>query len=412
MFHGKPLSKGEFVVTIASSAVDSVGILLGINARDSSIVVTHIDSDGAVAREGHGIVNVGDRLCGINEGHFNSITEALALYDDIDDDDNSCDSDSMMSFNLDANLRLQQSMEGEEELEARAAARRLSLRRGSTSRICSEVDNALAVAADADAESEESAKKERLRVAERLRRRSGRTQVVAEERICTILLHRIRIASRPLGLRFRSGFIDEHEREHAELKVLHAARKTARAERRRRREERRARNMPTWQNCNQAAARIQTHYRTWMTMRAIERLRQFRAWKRLEPLLNVLRAGLWIIVATYTAFMMYICLLYGLKFEPKVAEGWLVSSSIAFGIDILISQPLIALRAVLVETLKATIRSQSWIPKTHFKRTFWRNCDKQLLQVHHGRRSTPPIVARAEEELTQALTEQLRKKGS
>jgi hypothetical protein len=61
IFHGKPLLKGEFVVTIAST-VDSVGVLHGINARDSSIVVTHIDSDGAVAREGHGILNVGDRL--------------------------------------------------------------------------------------------------------------------------------------------------------------------------------------------------------------------------------------------------------------------------------------------------------------------------------------------------------------
>merc|ERR1711975_21063 len=98
------------------------------------------------------------------------------------------------------------------------------------------------------------------------------------------------------------------------------------------------------------------------------------------PFLNVLRGGLWIIVASYTAFMMYICLLYGLKFEVSVAEGWLVSSTVAMVVDILVSQPLAALRGVLLDTVKATIKSQSWIPKTHFRRAFLRIYDKNSVR--------------------------------
>jgi hypothetical protein len=315
---------GEFDAHVSST--DALGLTLGVvNLPEKAFVVTEVLSGGALARSSGHVVHIGDRLIGINGNH--------------------------MVTDEGGNASVHVNGQSSEIDELIAVCSQLGIRVTRREENAIETISGLVRASSID---------------------DATSKVTVGDQILHLVLTRLRDAPRPLILRFRKGD-DPRAVERSTRKAARVERSKQRAERRAMREARTARNRSrTWQECNIAAARIQAEYRRWMTRRAIDRLRQFNRWKKCEPFLMLLRSLLWIVVGAYTAFMMYICLLYGLKFQSDVAKGWLISSSIALGVDIFVSQPIIALRGVLVQTARAMIKSQSWIPRTHFKRTFWR----------------------------------------
>ena len=200
-------------------------------------------------------------------------------------------------------------------------------------------------------------------------------EVLARDRFLTLAIDLIATEMRPLTLRFRSRNTGERAHIAAERQAARVQRKTERDVRREKRAQRIARNMHTWQDCNEAASLIQGIYRRWMTRRAISRLKKFNAWKKLEPLMIAMRALLWIILAAYTAFMMYLCLIYGLKFGPELAKGWLIASTIACATDFFIAQPMKAVQDLAKETLVAALKTHTWVPQFHCQRTCIRTHD-------------------------------------
>jgi hypothetical protein len=116
-----------------------------------------------------------------------------------------------------------------------------------------------------------------------------------------------------------------------------------------------------------AAALIQRTYRRYHVSCALRRLVKWKAWYRVRLLLVVGKVAMCIALSLYTLFMAYICVLYGVKFEPDTARGWLWSCSLACIEDFFLVQPIQALFAVAQKMTVSSISYQGFTPHFHLR---------------------------------------------
>lgn len=72
------------------------------------------------------------------------------------------------------------------------------------------------------------------------------------------------------------------------------------------------------------------------------------AWERMKServfLLSLIYSGLVII----SVLLLYVCLLYGVKFEARQMQSWVIGSLVGFATDIIVQQPLVELLKVFI----------------------------------------------------------------
>ena len=118
---------------------------------------------------------------------------------------------------------------------------------------------------------------------------------------------------------------------------------------------------------NSAAAMIQQRYRLYHVQCALRRLVKWKKWYKCRGLMLVGKIVMCIAVSLYTLFLAYICILYGVKFPTDVANAWLISSSIAIAQDVLIAEPLGALRSIIMKMSVNSCKYQGLTPHLHLR---------------------------------------------
>ena len=96
-----------------------------------------------------------------------------------------------------------------------------------------------------------------------------------------------------------------------------------------------------------ALRKLQAAARSLRARRVRERYEELQRWSSLGLNRTGLVFLLYLIIGGITAFFFYLLLLYGIKFSEEQAEGWLVASFIAFGVDIFVQEPLVLLFACM-----------------------------------------------------------------
>lgn len=96
-----------------------------------------------------------------------------------------------------------------------------------------------------------------------------------------------------------------------------------------------------------AVMKIQAAIRGVRARREFRRQKELLAWETLKTHRAVLLSIVYVCSFLYLGFAFYICALYGVKFTPNQTESWMLSSCVSFGIDILITQPIV----LVVKTL-------------------------------------------------------------
>jgi hypothetical protein len=112
---------------------------------------------------------------------------------------------------------------------------------------------------------------------------------------------------------------------------------------------------------------IQQRYRLYHVQCALRRLVKWKKWYKCRGLMLVGKIVMCIAVSLYTLFLAYICILYGVKFPTDVANAWLISSSIAIAQDVLIAEPLGALRSIIMKMSVNSCKYQGLTPHLHLR---------------------------------------------
>eukprot|EP01029_Cantina_marsupialis_P020895 TRINITY_DN4942_c0_g2_i2.p1 TRINITY_DN4942_c0_g2~~TRINITY_DN4942_c0_g2_i2.p1 ORF type:complete len:429 (-),score=124.63 TRINITY_DN4942_c0_g2_i2:809-2095(-) len=90
-----------------------------------------------------------------------------------------------------------------------------------------------------------------------------------------------------------------------------------------------------------ACISFQAAYRGWRDRARAIRLREVQAWNELRGKRFRMQVLVHSFAILYCIFMLYINLLYGIKFSGSVADSWIESSLIGLALDILLQQPLV-----------------------------------------------------------------------
>eukprot|EP01029_Cantina_marsupialis_P002703 TRINITY_DN1256_c0_g1_i3.p1 TRINITY_DN1256_c0_g1~~TRINITY_DN1256_c0_g1_i3.p1 ORF type:complete len:2520 (+),score=841.96 TRINITY_DN1256_c0_g1_i3:901-7560(+) len=99
---------------------------------------------------------------------------------------------------------------------------------------------------------------------------------------------------------------------------------------------------------NKAALTLQAIYRGWQGRAKAVREREIEVWNHLHFHRSVMTSLVYFIVFFYCTFMLYVNLLYGIKFSDSITKSWLKASVVSILLDVIVQQPLIIVgRSVL-----------------------------------------------------------------
>ncbi|CAE7758954.1 unnamed protein product, partial [Symbiodinium sp. KB8] len=108
-----------------------------------------------------------------------------------------------------------------------------------------------------------------------------------------------------------------------------------------------------------AVSKVQSVLRGNLARREYQRRQELEAWLSSKTERSFLTTVIYIGVAIYILFAYYICLLFGVKFTPEQAEGWVVASLISFALDMFFQAPLITLIKAIIGLLLLVARSST-----------------------------------------------------
>eukprot|EP01029_Cantina_marsupialis_P017152 TRINITY_DN38522_c0_g3_i6.p1 TRINITY_DN38522_c0_g3~~TRINITY_DN38522_c0_g3_i6.p1 ORF type:complete len:1020 (-),score=246.16 TRINITY_DN38522_c0_g3_i6:198-3257(-) len=104
-------------------------------------------------------------------------------------------------------------------------------------------------------------------------------------------------------------------------------------------------------NTIEAAITIQAVYKGFKARTTAVRLREAEAWSSLHKQRAIIAGLAYGFVFIYCIFMLYINLLYGVKFSGSIALAWLKASLTSISLDIILQQPLMILTKAIVAHL-------------------------------------------------------------
>eukprot|EP01029_Cantina_marsupialis_P008202 TRINITY_DN1950_c0_g2_i4.p1 TRINITY_DN1950_c0_g2~~TRINITY_DN1950_c0_g2_i4.p1 ORF type:complete len:2116 (+),score=782.76 TRINITY_DN1950_c0_g2_i4:269-6616(+) len=107
-----------------------------------------------------------------------------------------------------------------------------------------------------------------------------------------------------------------------------------------------------------AALKLQAAFRGWQGRTRAVRKREVDAWSQLHVQRLIMTSLVYMIVSCYCIFMLYINLLYGIKFSGSIVESWLKASVASILIDICLQQPLLIIGKALLAPMFVTLYEQ------------------------------------------------------
>eukprot|EP01029_Cantina_marsupialis_P006584 TRINITY_DN1727_c0_g1_i7.p1 TRINITY_DN1727_c0_g1~~TRINITY_DN1727_c0_g1_i7.p1 ORF type:complete len:3929 (+),score=1599.98 TRINITY_DN1727_c0_g1_i7:991-12777(+) len=96
-----------------------------------------------------------------------------------------------------------------------------------------------------------------------------------------------------------------------------------------------------------AAYKLQAAFRGWKGRAMAVRQRELDAWGELHKNRVMMKSMVYTIIVLYTLFMLYINLLYGIKFSDSITNSWLACSVMAVLLDVCMQQPLMIIGEAL-----------------------------------------------------------------
>jgi hypothetical protein len=97
-----------------------------------------------------------------------------------------------------------------------------------------------------------------------------------------------------------------------------------------------------------ATSRLQRNWRGWIERRRRFQQRFYTRWERLTRLRNCVSFGVYFACVLWSSAMLYVCLLYGVKFSPEQANLWITSSMWALALEMAFQEPLMIILGEVV----------------------------------------------------------------
>jgi hypothetical protein len=107
-----------------------------------------------------------------------------------------------------------------------------------------------------------------------------------------------------------------------------------------------------------AVVMVQRHFRGFIARNKLTRMREMRKWDDLRSGRRFILGLIYTALILISAFALYLCLIFGVKFAPNQAYTWLISSITSFILDAIFNEPVVHLAFALVDFFKS-IRDQS-----------------------------------------------------